>query len=155
MGEWTNRINGKIDFEIYELVSETALQIFEEITRVARDFPNDKIYLADLVCRHSKLVCTNLEEAWRMKESRNAFVDKLSDAAQAASKTQDLLKFASANNYMDRKIFEKIDTEYENIFEDIFSILCDSEKMIDHHKNNGKRVSVFPELVSIADQFPA
>jgi four helix bundle protein len=144
------RVDGETDYEIYTFVFKTASEIFEEITEVSKGFPKGRVYLADLVCKHSKLVCVNLEEAWRMKEHRTAFLDKLSDAAQAASKTQDVLKLASKNNYIDMEIFKRIDARYENIFEDIFSILCEGKKFLNHAKGNGKRSSVEREIAAVA-----
>jgi hypothetical protein len=143
------RENGEFDFEMYSFVVETAGEIFEEITMASKGFPEGKVYLADLACRHSKLVYINLQEAWRMKEHKTIFLDKLSDAAQAASKAQDVLKFASKYNYIDGKIFKKIDERYEDIFEEIFTVLCNGKKITNHSRGNGKRVSVDKEMVAL------
>jgi hypothetical protein len=144
------RTDSETDFDIYNFVFETAAEIFEEITGASKSFSKDKVYLADLACKHSKLVCIKLAEAWRMKEHKTFFLDKLSEAAQAASKTQDVLKFASKNNYIDREIFIKIDAAYENIFEDIFSILCEGKKFMNYPKGNGKRGSADRDVVAVA-----
>jgi hypothetical protein len=144
------RTEGETDFDIYNFVFETAGEIFEIITGASGGFPKDKVYLADLACKHSKLVCIKLEEAWRMKEHRISFLDTLSEAAQAASKTQDALRLASKNNYFDREIFLKIDGAYENIFEDIFSILCEGKKFLNYPKGNGRRRSEARDLVAAA-----
>jgi hypothetical protein len=144
-----NRTDGETDFDIYNFVFETAEGIFEEITVAAKGFPKDKYYLADLTCQNSKLVCIKLEEAWLMKEHRDFFLDKLSEAAQAASKTQDALRLASKNNYIEREIFIKIDAAYENIFEDIFSILCEGKKVMNYPKGNGKRGPAVRDVVAV------
>jgi four helix bundle protein len=65
-------------------------------------------------------VCTNLAEAWQMKEDRSIFIGKLSDAAQAASKTQNCLEFATKYNYIDNISFQRLDSKYE----DIFALIC-------------------------------
>jgi four helix bundle protein len=142
------RVDGETDYEIYTFVFETASEIFEEITEVSKGLPKERVYLADLVCKHSKLVCVNLEEAWRMREHSTAFLDKLSDAAEAASKTQDVLKLASKNNYIDREIFKRIDARYENIFEDIFSLLCEGKEFLNHAKSN-VRTSAEREIAAV------
>ena len=142
------RVNGELN-TVYDSVFESALEIVEEIAQASKDFPRERIYLADLVCRHSKLVCDNLEEAWRMKEHGPMFLDRLSDAAQAASKTQDVLKLASRNNYIDGETFRKIDAKYESIFEDIFMVLCDGKKLMNNSRGNGKREQAYPEIVSV------
>jgi four helix bundle protein len=70
------------------------------------------------------MVCLNLAEAWRMKENRSVFLNKLSDAAQAASKTQTCLEFASRYNFIKRHILIKLDAKYEDMFE----LLCNGAK---------------------------
>ena len=118
------RVNGELDFEVYHFVFETAMELFEEVYEVSKNFPGEKIYLTDQLRRHSKLVCTDLAEAWHLKENRSIFLNKLSDAAQAASKTQTCLEFASKYNYVNNHILRKIDAKYEDIFE----LLCNGTK---------------------------
>jgi four helix bundle protein len=144
------RVNGGVDYEMYTSVFETASEICEEIAEVSKRLPKEKFYLADLACRHSKLVCVNLQDAWRIKEQRKAFLDKLSEAAQAASKTQNVLELASKNNYIDGEIFERIDAGYENMFEEIFSLLCAGKKFLGHTGDNGKRSSAERQIAAVA-----
>ena len=113
--------NEEMDFEVYKFVFETSIEIFEEIFETSKRFPKEKLFLTDQVRRHSKLVCINLAEAWRMKQQKNVFLDKLSDAAQAASKTQTCLKFAMKNKFIGNQTYRKLDSKYEDIFE----MLCD------------------------------
>jgi four helix bundle protein len=113
-------VNGGVDNGVYDFVFKIAAEISEEVYEVSRDIPKEKNYLADIVRRQSRLVCINLEKAWKMKGHKDIFIGRLSDAAQAASKTQNCLECASRCNYIDRKIFEKLDAMYEDIFE----ILC-------------------------------
>lgn len=128
------RANGELDYEVYHFVFQTAIEIFEEIFEASKRFPKDKFYLTDQVRRHSKSVCVNLAEAWRRQEQGSALVSKLSDAAEAASKVQNCLEFATKYNYIDKDVFIKIDSRYEKIFEDIFAMLC-----------NGGRSRYLPE----------
>jgi four helix bundle protein len=121
------RVNGELDYEVYHFVFQTAIEIFEEIFEASRRFPKNKFYLTDQVRRHSESVCVNLAEAWRMQEQRSALISKLSDAAEAASKAQNCLEFATKYNYIEKDVFKKIDSRYEEIFEDIFTMLCNGE----------------------------
>jgi four helix bundle protein len=109
------------DFEVYRFVFETAIEIFEEIFETSRNFPQEKKFLTEHIRKHARSVCTNLAEAWHMKKQKTSFINKLSDAAQAASKTQLFLEYASKCNYIDPGVFRKLDSKYE----DIFDILCD------------------------------
>jgi len=95
-------INSGLDYEVYHFVFETAVEIFEEVFEVSKSFPRDKNHLIDQVRSHSRLLCTNLAEAWRAKEENSIFVNKLSDAAQAALKTQTCLELASKHNFIGR-----------------------------------------------------
>lgn len=121
MRDVKKRVNGELDFEVYHFVFETAIEIFEEIFEASKNFPKEKFYLTDQVRKNSRMVCTSLADAWRMKENRAIFISKLSDAAQAASKTQTCLELASKYNFIGRETFHKIDSKYEDIFE----LLCD------------------------------
>jgi len=122
------RVNGKLDYEIYYFAFETAIEIFEEIFEASKHFPKNKFYLTDQVRKHSKSVCVNLAEAWRMQGQTSALIGKLSDAAEAASKAQNCLAFAIKYNYIEKDVFKKIDSRYEEIFEDIFAMLCKGER---------------------------
>ncbi|MEW6586636.1 MAG: four helix bundle protein [Nitrospirota bacterium] len=117
----TKGIDNADNFEIYRFVFETAIEIFEEIFEKSRTFPTEKRFLTDQIRKYSRSVCTNLAEAWHMKKNRSSFINKLSDAAQAASKTQLFLQYASKCNYVDCRIYQMLDAKYE----DIFAILCD------------------------------
>lgn len=109
------------DFEVYRFVFETATEIFEEIFETSGSFPQEKKFLTEQIRKHARLVCTNLAEAWHMKKQKASFINKLSDAAQAASKTQLFLEYASKCKYIEPGVFRKLDSKYE----DIFDILCD------------------------------
>ncbi|NWF97886.1 MAG: four helix bundle protein [Nitrospirae bacterium] len=113
--------NEHIDFELYRFVFETAVEIFEEIFETSKRFPREKIFLIDQLRRHSKLVCINLAEAWRAKKDKDIFLDKISEAAQEASRVQNCLKFAVKCKFLGNDVYRKLDSKYEDIFE----MLCD------------------------------
>ena len=148
MGNGKKRTNGAMHFEAFRSVSETAEEILGEITSAAQVFPKERNYLAALVCRHSKMVCMNIGGALRSEEY-NVFIDKLSEAAQAASRAQDILKFAARYHYIQDEIFRKIDSAYEDMFENVFEMLCSGERMLDRSRNNGKRSPVAREMVAV------
>jgi len=128
MNREKKRVNAELDYEIYYFAFETAIEIFEEIFEASKSFPKNKFYLTVQVRRHSKSVCVNLAEAWRMQGQTSALISKLSDAAEAASKAQKCLEFAIKYKYIEKDIFKKIDSRYEEIFEDIFAMLCSGER---------------------------
>jgi hypothetical protein len=74
MRDVKKRVNGELDFEVYHFVFETAIEIFEEIFEASKNFPKEKFYLTDQVRKNSRMVCTSLADAWRMKENIAIFI---------------------------------------------------------------------------------
>ncbi len=114
------RKNSILDFGVYHFAFETATEIFKEVSETSKNIPEEKMFLAEQVLKHSKGVCVNLAEAWIMKKQEDVFLEKLSDAAQDASRTQACLRLALKHNYIGKHTFMKIDSKYE----DIFQMLC-------------------------------
>jgi four helix bundle protein len=114
-----NKKNG-FDIQTYRLVFETSMKIHEEIFEKTKNFPLEKRFLIDQLRKYSKLVCIYLAEAWRMKKNRSFLINKLSAAEQAATKVQIWLEYSWKSNYINENEFQRIDSQYENIFE----ILC-------------------------------
>ncbi|MEW6569892.1 MAG: four helix bundle protein [Nitrospirota bacterium] len=113
-----------IDIDVYRFVFETAIEIFDEIFEVSKDFPEEKVFLTEQLRKHAKQVCENLAEAWHVKNDKSALICRLSDAAQAASKAQTWLEYASKCQFLDQRTFQRLDTKYEDIFE----VLCQGMK---------------------------
>jgi four helix bundle protein len=125
------RPDSNLDFEVYHFVFEMAMEIFEELFEISRYFPKGKWYLTDQIRVNSEMVCASLTEAWRMRDTKSVLMNKLSDAALAASRTQNCLALALRNNYIRRETFHKIDTKYE----DIFDMICTgTRKKTDFHE---------------------
>ena len=81
------------DLEVYQIAFNSAMNIFE----MTKGFPvEDKNSFVDQVRRSSRSVCTNLAEAWRKRKYIAVFKNKLTDAMQEASETQNWLEFCSA-----------------------------------------------------------
>jgi four helix bundle protein len=107
------RISSVRDLEVYRLAFDTAMEIFE----ITKSFPKEEKYsLTDQARRSSRSVCTNLAEGWRKRRYKAVFINKLSDAEQEAAETQTWLEFVWKCNYIDKEIFEKLDSHYEHIF---------------------------------------
>ncbi|MFQ5787922.1 MAG: four helix bundle protein [Thermodesulfobacteriota bacterium] len=100
------------DLEVYKLAFESAMNIFE----ITKRFPSEEKYsLVDQIRRSSRSVCSNLAEAWRKRKYEAVFKNKLTDAMQEASETQTWLDFCFACNYIDKKLFDELDSGYEKI----------------------------------------
>ena len=109
----TTRINSVRELDVYKLAFKTAMEIF----KISKKFPKEEKYsLTDQIRRSSRSVCTNLSEGWRKRKYKAVFVNKLSDSAQEAAETQTWLEFALECKYIDKKIFNKLDEDYEHIF---------------------------------------
>jgi four helix bundle protein len=121
------RVNGSIDFRTYMGLLLKATSMVEEIGRISHAIPREKGYLADFLKLNAGAVCSNLEEAWHLRENEGNFIAKLSEAAEAASKAQDCLSRACRQRYIDSMLCEKIDSDYESLFDDIFCRLCKSK----------------------------
>ncbi|OGP92584.1 MAG: four helix bundle protein [Deltaproteobacteria bacterium RBG_16_48_10] len=107
------RISRVRELEVYRLVFDTAMEIFE----ISKDFPVEEKYsLTDQIRRSSRSVCVNLSEGWRKRRYKAVFINKLTDAAQEAAETQTWLEFALKCNYISEEIFKRLDERYEHIY---------------------------------------
>jgi four helix bundle protein len=109
----TERIKSVRDLVVYRKAFDAAMEIFE----MSKTFPREEMYsLTDQIRRSSRSVCSNIAEAWRKRRYRAVFVNKLSDSGQEAAETQTWLEFSLACNYMDKRVYEKLFNQYEEIF---------------------------------------
>ncbi len=112
-GRKAKRINSARDLEVYKLVFESAMEIFE----ISKRFPKEEQYsLTDQMRRSSRSVCANLAEGWRKRRYKAVFVNKLTDAEQEAAETQTWLEFALKCKYINNETFKRLDEKYEHIF---------------------------------------
>lgn len=113
MGQQARRISSVRELDVYKLAFDSAMQIYDLTGR----FPKEEKYsLTDQIRRSSRSVCSNLAEGWRKRNYKAVFINKLTDAAQEAAETQTWLEFALKCNYIDRKLFDNMDRQYEHIF---------------------------------------
>lgn len=120
--------NNKHSFDIqtYRFVYEVCTKIYEDIFETTKNFPEEKKFLIDQLRKYSKLVCIYLSEAWQMKKNRTFLINKLSSAEQAATKVQIWLEYAYNRQYITKHDFQRIDSQYENIFELLCCLIDDN-----------------------------
>lgn len=100
------------DLEVYQLAFSCTMKIFD----LTKNFPQEEKYsLIDQIRRSSRSVCSNLAETWRKRKYEAVFKNKITDAMQEASETQTWLDFCLACNYVDKRLFDELDGEYEKI----------------------------------------
>ena len=100
-----------------------------KIFGITKSFPNDEKYsLVDQIRRSSRSVCANLAEGWRKRKYKAVFINKITDSMQEASETQSWLEFSLACKYIDEKIFNELDTEYEKIVAMLNSMEMNADK---------------------------
>jgi four helix bundle protein len=109
----TERIKSVRDLVVYRKAFDAAMEIFE----ISKTFPKEELYsLTDQIRRSSRSVCANISEAWRKRRYKAMFVNKLSDSGQEAAETQTWLEFSLACNYIDKSNYDRLFSEYEEIF---------------------------------------
>jgi len=100
------------DLEVYKKAFEAAMKIYE----ISKGFPKEETYsLIDQIRRSSRSVCSNLAESWRKRRYEAVFRNKMTDAMQEASETQSWLEFSFACKYINGDLFNRLDSEYEEI----------------------------------------
>jgi four helix bundle protein len=98
--------------DVYQSSFQSAMEIFQ----ITKGFPVEEWYaLTDQMRRSSRSVCSNLAEAWRKRRYKAFFKNKLTDSMSEASETQTWLEFCCSCKYIDKKMFEKLDSDYEHI----------------------------------------
>jgi len=100
------------DLEVYKKAFMAAMKIYE----ISKGFPKDETYsLINQIRRSSRSVCSNLAESWRKRRYKAVFRNKITDAMQEASETQSWLEFSFACKYINKDLFNNLDSEYEEI----------------------------------------
>ena len=113
------------DLEVYRRSFDAAMRVYE----VSKLFPPEEKYsLADQIRRSSRSVCSNLAEAWRKRKHIAVFKNKLTDAMQEASETQSWLEFCLACQYIEKSLFDILDSEYEGIILQLNSVEKNADK---------------------------
>lgn len=84
--------------------------------------------MTDQLRRSSRSVCSNIAEAWRKRKYKAVFRNKLTDSMQEASESQCWLEFSLACSYIDNKLFNELDSEYEKIIKMLNSMEMNADK---------------------------
>ncbi len=112
------------DLEVYRMAFDAAMRIFE----ITKTFPPEEKYsLTDQIRRSSRSVCSNIAESWRKRKYIAVFRNKLTDAMQEASESQSWLEFSLACKYIERNLFNELDSEYEKIISKLNSMEMKAE----------------------------
>jgi len=113
------------DLEVYKKAFMAAMKIYE----ISKGFPKDETYsLINQIRRSSRSVCSNLAESWRKRRYKAVFRNKITDAMQEASETQSWLEFSFACKYINKDLFNNLDSEYEEIIAMLNGVEKNSDK---------------------------
>lgn len=113
------------DLEVYHRAFAASMQIFQ----MTKDFPAEERYsLVDQIRRSSRSVCSNLAEGWRKRRYPAVFKNKVTDAMMEASETQCWLEFSLSCGYIQNRIFNELDVEYEQILSMLNSVERNAKK---------------------------
>ena len=100
------------ELKVYRRSFDSAMKIF----KLSKSFPKEETYsLTDQIRRSSRSVSSNISEAFRRRKYPKSFVNKLNESEAEAAETQNWLDFALNCEYINNKIYQEINLEYENI----------------------------------------
>jgi four helix bundle protein len=116
---------GYKDLIVYQKAYTCAMKIF----KVSLDFPKAETYsLTDQVCRSSRSVCTNIDEAYRKRIYPKSFISKLSDSDGECTETMIHLDFARDCGYITLRTYEDLSDEYTQIGKMLGGMMRSPEK---------------------------
>ena len=109
-------INLLLAQNVYQMATQVALHIFE----LSRTFPQGgpETTRSKLI-RSSGNVCTLLSDDWQNRNTRNVHLEKLSQAAEKATTTMDLVQEALDFNFLDPRIAAVLNKGYQEIIDKI------------------------------------
>ncbi|HPE19397.1 MAG TPA: four helix bundle protein [Tenuifilaceae bacterium] len=100
------------DLTVYKKAYKLAMDIFEE----SKSFPKEEVYsLTSQIRRSSRAVCSNLGEGYRKRLYEAHFISKVSDADMENTETQVWLDFALGCKYISKEIFDKFNSQSQEI----------------------------------------
>jgi len=93
------------DLLLYKKTFALAMEIYT----VTKKFPKEEMYsLTDQIRRSSWSANICLIEAYRKRKYPNYFVSKLTDVDMENSKTQGLLEFSKACDYISKEVYDSL-----------------------------------------------
>ena len=128
MGE---RINSYKELHVYRNAMDAAMEIFD----LTKRFPGEEKYsMVDQIRRCSRSVCANIDEAWRKRRDKAAFISKLSDSETEAAEVQVWLEFALRCKYIDEMVSKKLDAAYDQIIGQMVRMIDEADKWLIRRK---------------------
>ena len=119
------------DLDVYKLSFKHAMLIFN----ISKSFPKEEKYsLTDQMRRSSRSVSSNIAEAFRKRRYEKMFISKLSDCEGEAAETQVWIEFAYECEYIDKKAFDNLMKEYDNIIGKIINMMNTSSSWGKHFR---------------------
>jgi len=126
MGE---RIDSYKELRVFQNAMDAAMEIFE----VTKGFPaEEKFSMVDQMRRSSRSVCANtwLNEAWRKRRYKAAFIAKLSDAESEACEMQVWVEFAQRCAYLNDKTSHDLESADDQIMGQLVNMTRESDKWL-------------------------
>jgi len=100
------------ELEVYKLALNEAKKIF----LVTKKFPKEETYsLTDQIRRSSRAVNALIAESWARRIYKAAFINKINEALGETMETQAWLDHALSSAYVDIKLFQELDTAWQQI----------------------------------------
>lgn len=108
------------ELRVYQAAFESAMQVFEH----SREFPaEEQEQLTLFLVRATRLVCTNIAQAWHRRRSQEAFIARLAQAEAEAAVTQVWIEFAVLCGYLDAEIGQELHHGYQEILADLARLI--------------------------------
>jgi four helix bundle protein len=119
------RIQRHTDLKVYQRSFDAAMALFD----ASKVFPKSETYsLTDQIRRASRSVCANLGEAWRKRNYKKAFLNKLSDCTGEATEVQVWIQFAVECKYITRNRAAELYREYDAIIGMLVTMIAKPEE---------------------------
>ncbi len=115
------------ELTVYKKAFALSMQIFH----TSKKFPSEEKYgLTSQIRRSSRSVCSSIGEGYRKRQYQAHFVSKTSDADMENSETQVWFDFALACEYIDKKNYDELLMQSEEIGKLLGHMISFPEKYI-------------------------
>ena len=109
------------ELRVWQNAMELAMKVFE----VTKRFPAEEKYsLTDQFRRASRLVASNIAEAWRKRRYPAAFIAKLSDAESEVAETQTWTEFSRRCGYIAEADAAEFDRRCEELLTQLVHMIA-------------------------------
>ena len=126
---------GYRDLIVYQKAFDLAMRIFH----ITKKFPKEETYsLVDQIRRSSRSVCSNIAEAYRKRQYKAYFVNKISDADSENSETVVWLEFSLASNYITSELKQELESLAEEVGRILNTMMKYPEKFLPKEKQKPK-----------------